>query len=90
MQDAARLGTPAPNPASTDATLSFSVKEQAETTIGLYNTLGQRVAIVYRGTPPAQEEQTVRIEARKLPSGTYFLRLRSGSQMRTQRLTIVR
>lgn len=42
MQEPAKLTPPAPNPASGTAILSFAVKEQAETTIRLYNTLGQQ------------------------------------------------
>jgi hypothetical protein len=90
MQEAATLATPAPNPASNSAALSFAVKERAKTTVALHNTLGQRVATLYEGTPPAGEKQTIHINASGLPSGTYFLRLRTGRQTRTRRLTVVR
>jgi hypothetical protein len=90
MQKAVKLTAPAPNPASSNATLSFAVKEQAETTIRLYNTLGQQVATVYAGTPQAGEEQTARVDVSGLPSGAYFLRLSADGQTRTQRLTVVR
>jgi hypothetical protein len=90
MQESAILKAPAPNPVSSHATLSFAVKERAETSVALYNTLGQRVATVYEGVPQAGEKQTARIDASSLPSGTYFLRLKSGSQTKTQRLTVVR
>ena len=89
MQEALKLSPPAPNPVSVTATLTFAVKEEAETTIRLYNTLGQQVATVYRGTPPAGEVHTTRLETSRLASGTYFLRLQSGSQARTRRLTVV-
>ncbi|MFB6230535.1 MAG: T9SS type A sorting domain-containing protein [Salinibacter sp.] len=90
MQEAVSLKAPAPNPASGTATVSFAVKERAETTIRLYNSLGQRVRAVYEGTPQTGERQTARIDVGGLPSGTYFLRLRAGDQTRTQRLTVVR
>lgn len=90
MQEAVKLEAPAPSPASGNAMLSFAVKEQAETSIVLYNTLGQRIATVYEGVPQAGEEQTVRIDATGLPSGAYFLRLETGSQTKTERLTIIR
>jgi hypothetical protein len=90
MREAVTLATPVPNPASTHTTLSFAVKEQAETTIMLYNTLGQRVATVYAGTPPAGEQQRVRLDAGALPSGTYFLRLQADEQTQVRRLTVVR
>lgn len=90
MQEAVKLTPPAPNPASSSATLSFAVKEQAETTITLYNTLGQRVATVYEGTPQAGEQQAVQIDVSGLPSGTYFLRLRAEDKTATRRVTVVR
>lgn len=90
MQKALRLNPPTPNPARGQATLSFAVKEASETTIRLYNTLGQRVAILYRGTPAAGESHTVRLDASTLPSGVYVVRLETDGQTRTRRLTIVR
>lgn len=90
MQEALRLSAPAPNPVSETATLRFAVKQQAEATIRLYNTLGQQVATVYEGTPQAGEGQVARIDVSGLPSGTYFLRLQDGDKTRTRRLTVVR
>jgi hypothetical protein len=90
MQEALRLSAPVPNPASGTATLRFAVKEQAEARMTLYNTLGQRVRVLYRGTPAAGESQRVRLEARSLPSGVYLLRLRADGQAKTRRMTVVR
>lgn len=90
MTEALRLSGPAPNPVANSATFTFAVKEKARTTITLYNTLGQRVATVYRGTPPAGETQTARLSASTLPSGAYFLRLRTKGQTQTQRVTVMR
>ncbi len=90
MQEALQLGAPAPNPVQDRATLSFAVKKQAETTITLYNTLGQQVRTLYRGTPPASEAQTARLETNGLSSGVYFLRLQANGKTQTQRVTVVR
>jgi len=90
MQEALKLTAPSPNPVSKAATLSFAVKEQKETEITLYNILGQKMATVYQGTPQAEEEQTVQIDAANLSSGTYFLRLEVGNQIRNERLTVIR
>lgn len=93
MEEPLRLSAPAPNPVQRKATLSFTVKEKRETTLRLYNTLGQRVAMLYHGTPTAGETQTVRIRASHLsglPSGVYFLRLRAGNRTRRERVTVVR
>lgn len=89
MQEALALEAPAPNPVSGNATLSFAVREQSKTTLQLYNTLGQRVATLYEGTPQAGEQQSVRLDAARLPSGVYFLRLQTGDSARSQRVTVV-
>lgn len=90
MQDAVKLTAPTPNPVSSMTTLSFAVQERAKTTITLYSTLGRQVATVYEGTPQAGEQQTARVDASGLSSGTYFLYLETDGQTRTQRLTVVR
>jgi hypothetical protein len=90
MQQALTMSVPSPNPVSSVATLSFAIQERAETIIQLYNALGQRVRTVYRGTPPAEQEQNLRIDTAGLPSGIYFVRLQASGRTRTQRLTVVR
>ena len=90
MQEALKLTAPAPNPVSNSTTLSFAVKEQAETTVTLYNTLGQKVALLYEGTPPPEAPQTVQVDVSTLTSGTYFLRLQTEKQTFTRRITVVR
>jgi hypothetical protein len=85
-----RLTAPAPNPVQNRATLSFAVKEAQETTIRLYNVLGQEVATLYRGTPTAGESQRLDLSATGLSSGVYFLRLQAGGQTRTQKVTVMR
>jgi hypothetical protein len=65
-------------------------KEQTETTVTLYNTLGQRVATLYEGTPQAGEQQRTQLDATGLSSGTYFLRLQAGAHTITRQVTVVR
>lgn len=89
MQGALTLNAPVPNPVSGDATVSFTVKERVGATLHVYNALGQRVKTVYRGTPPAEQAQTVRVDPSGLASGVYFLRLDVGGQTRTTRMTVV-
>ena len=90
MWELVKLSAPAPNPASTSASLSFAVKERAETTIRLYNTLGQKVATVYEDTPQAGEQQTVQVDVSGLPSGVYFLRLDANERTKSWRLKVMR
>jgi len=90
MQEALRLGGPAPNPVRDKATVSFAVRDDAEATITLYNTLGQEVRTLYRGIPGAGEGQTVEVSTTGLSSGVYVLRLRADGRTETRRLTVVR
>ena len=90
MQEALRLSGPAPNPVWQQATLSFTVQEAQETTIRLYNVLGQEVKTVYQGVPTAGETQTVQIEAGALQSGSYVLRLQSGGRELSRQMSVVR
>jgi len=90
MQEALRVTAPAPNPVRSGATMRFAVKQPAETTVAVYNVLGQRVATLYRGTPGAEETQAVDVSAEGLPSGTYFLRVTTGEHTATRRFTVVR
>lgn len=90
MQEALKFPPPSPNPASKTATLAFAVKERTKANVTVYNTLGQRVKMLYDGAPPAGESQRIRLDASDLSSGTYFIRLKAGDKIRTQRLTVVR
>jgi predicted outer membrane repeat protein len=90
LDEPVRLTAPAPNPVQARATLSFAVREPAEATLVLYNTLGQTVRTLYRGTPAAGEAQTVEVSTTGLASGLYFLRLQADGRTETRRLTVVR
>ncbi|MFO8098065.1 MAG: T9SS type A sorting domain-containing protein, partial [Salinibacter sp.] len=89
MDEVLSLSAPAPNPASGQTTLSFGVKRSVETTVGVYNVLGQRVKTLYEGTPSAEQTRDVSFDAGSLPSGMYFVRMQADGQTETQRLTVV-
>jgi hypothetical protein len=90
MQQPVRLTAPAPHPVQNLSTLSFAVKEAQQTTVRLYNLLGQAVATLYQGTPPAGEAQSLLLDASSLASGTYVVHLQTGSRTEIQRVTVVR
>jgi hypothetical protein len=90
MTESLRLSAPAPNPVTSTTTLSFAVKEAKETTVSLYNVLGQKVRTLYSGTPTAGENRTLRLDANGLASGVYIVRLQADGRSETRRVTIVR
>jgi hypothetical protein len=90
MDAALTLNAPAPNPTQGVTTLSFGVKESVETTVSVYNVLGQRVKTLYRGTPQAEQMRDATFDVSSLPSGVYFVRMQADGQTQTERLTVVR
>ena len=90
MDGALSLSAPVPNPVTETATISFGVREATETTMSVYNVLGQRVKTLYQGTPQAGEMNEVTFDADAMPSGVYFVRMQADGQTRTERLTVVR
>jgi hypothetical protein len=90
LQEALRLDAPAPNPARETAQLSYAVRERRQTTLHLYNVLGERVSTVYAGTPAPGELHTARVDVSALSSGVYVLRLAAGGHSASRRLVVVR
>lgn len=90
MDQALRLTAPTPNPTGGAASVSFAVRKAQETRLHLYNTLGQRVRVLYEGTPTAGQSRTVQLDAAGLPSGVYFVRLQVEGRTEARRLTVVR
>jgi hypothetical protein len=81
---------PAPHPVQDQTTITFKLREAAPTTLTLYNSLGERVALLYEGTPSSHQPEAVRLDASNFASGMYFLRLDTSDHMRTRRVVIVR
>lgn len=80
------LGTH-PNPARHRATLRYAVPERQQVSIRLYDVLGRRVRTLVNGVREGRQE--VSLDVSSLASGLYFLRLRTGSSVRSRRLTVV-
>lgn len=78
-----------PNPFNPTTTLTFSLAERADVELAVFNTLGQRVALLAEGTMEAGSHQAV-FDAGSLPSGMYIYRLRAGSDLQTGRLMLVK
>ena len=85
----ARLHAPFPNPSAQQATVRYKVPQQSTVEIAVYDVLGRRVETIVDGQVPAGREQRTVQTAQRAP-GTYFVRMRIGDTVQTQRLTIVR
>jgi endonuclease I len=81
---ALRAAYPNPLRAGGTATLEYSAAASAEVEAALYNSLGRRVRTL------RAKSGAIRVEARGLASGLYFVRLSAGDRTATQSVTLVR
>ena len=65
----------------------YSVGESAMTTIDIISSTGQVVRRAWEGAVKGGEYQTVQFDG-KLAKGLYFIRMQSGSEIRTARLVV--
>jgi len=83
------LGKTSPNPLRNQASMEYTLPEETDVSIALYDVLGRRVANLVDGARRAGVHRT-QIEADALSSGVYFVRMTAGSFQKTRRLTVVR
>ncbi len=75
VPDAVRLLSGYPNPFNGATRIRFMLPHKAQVSLTVFNTLGQRVAILAEG-PREPGAHEVVFDAASLPSGTYYYRLR--------------
>jgi hypothetical protein len=78
-----------PNPFNTSTTIEFSLPEQAHVELSIYNILGQKVAVIFKGVKPAGTH-TVVWDAGDMPSGVYFARLEGGGDSRAVKMLLLK
>jgi len=78
-----------PNPFNPGTEIHFDLPRDEEVTLGVYNTLGQRVAVLASGFHPAGT-YTVRWEPRSAASGVYFYQLDAGRYVKTRRMILMK
>ena len=84
-----RLGTVYPNPLRNQAQLEYALPEEADISIVVYDMLGRRVAQLVDGKRKTGVHQA-RVDASRLASGKYFVRMRADAFQQTRQLTVVR
>ena len=78
-----------PNPFNPTTNITFALPESAHVTLGVYNMLGQRVAVL-TDNYLASGRHEVTFDGSHLSSGTYIYRLQAGDQVLTRSLTLVK
>lgn len=83
------LRAPYPNPARSVAQVPYALPEAAVVEIVVFNVLGQRVATLINGQQ-AKGRGIVTMRTEGLPSGLYFVQMRVGPAIQTQRIVVAR
>ena len=84
-----RLDQNYPNPFNPSTTIRYALPARSHVQLMVFNTLGQRVAILQDGEQIAGEHE-VRFDARDLPSGTYICQLRADGRTAATLLLLLR
>lgn len=77
--------SPSPSPSA-----SVTPRSSGPLTVRLYDILGRQVNVLYQGRGEAGQTINVDLSRRGLSSGSYFIRVRAGEAVATERLTVIR
>ena len=78
-----------PNPVADRATLRFGLAEAAPVSVEVFDTVGRRVAVLADG-PLGAGVHEVGLDASSLPAGVYVWRVRTGLDVQSGQLVVVR
>ncbi|MEE9554060.1 MAG: T9SS type A sorting domain-containing protein [candidate division Zixibacteria bacterium] len=78
-----------PNPFNPSTTIRYSLPEQSDVRIEIYNILGQRVATLFDGNKQAGY-QTITWNAEDYPSGVYFARLETEGRSENIKMVLLK
>lgn len=78
-----------PNPASSDLNVDYSVAASGEVSVELYDLLGNKVKTISNGVVEAGS-YTATTSVSDLKSGVYFVTIKSGNNVATQKVTVVK
>ena len=78
-----------PNPVRSQGSIVYELPEEANVTLRMYDVMGRKVATLVQARKKAGRH-TVQLDTDRLASGVYFGRLRTGSETRTTKITVIR
>ncbi len=90
MNDMFTLSKVSPNPVGNTGTMNLSVRDAQPVTVSLYNVLGQKVTTLMNEPMAGQSTKTITLDASRLSSGIYFVRVVGERFQGTQKITVVR
>jgi len=78
-----------PNPFNPSTEIRFALPEDARVVLTLYNSLGQEIQRLLDADAPAGNH-TVKLDASRLSSGTYFYRIQAGSYTAMKKMMLIK
>lgn len=79
-----------PNPFNPATRFTLTVAERQTVSVEVFNTLGQRVQMIYNGLMDAGESRTFVFDAGSLPSGIYLYRVTGRTFTQTRNVTLMK
>ena len=78
-----------PNPFNPETCLSFSMNSPGQVSLSVYNSSGMKVQTLMNGTH-LSGSHNVYWKPENLPSGVYFIRLKTGQQTEAQKVLFLK
>ena len=78
-----------PNPFNPSTKISFTIPEQQNVTLKIFNSLGEEISTLISEVKPAGA-YTVNFDASNLPSGLYIAQLQTGSSVQSIKMSLVK
>lgn len=78
-----------PNPSSAQTTFRYTLEQPAHVELAIYDALGRQLEVVVDEQTGAGVH-TATLDVRSLPVGVYIVRMRTGAEVTSQRLIVVR
>ncbi|MEA3444865.1 MAG: LamG-like jellyroll fold domain-containing protein [Bacteroidota bacterium] len=78
-----------PNPFNNETEFTYYLPEKSQTEFSIYNSLGERV-IKLIDEMQETGKHSIKFDARNLPAGTYYFRIKSGNYTQTKRMALIR
>ncbi|MDA0378009.1 MAG: T9SS type A sorting domain-containing protein [Bacteroidetes bacterium] len=90
LPETIKLSAIYPNPFSHNATFAFELPDAAHVRVELFNTLGQRAAVLMDGTTLSAGSHRGTLDGSHLPSGMYFISLQVDGHVERMPVVLVR
>jgi len=78
-----------PNPFNPSTNINFFLPEERNVRVGIYNVVGQQVALLLDDVVQ-QGEHSIQWDASDKPSGIYIVQLESGNRIFTRKITLIK